>query len=188
MRLHRFLKEEVIDLRFDPLTKAAGSGRFYEEVEEEEEEEPLGEDGQPTRKQRWVQKVRILEGLVELLDKSGKITNPKKCLTDLKNRESKASTALGSGIALPHVRTPQAKGFCMAIAVAPDPGLWFDSIDEEPVRLFIPMVAPAYDDKFYLKVERALAAAFADGEEFRDSLLAATSPGEVVHLLSQIID
>jgi mannitol/fructose-specific phosphotransferase system IIA component (Ntr-type) len=125
---------------------------------------------------------------VGMLDKSGKITNPKKCLTDLKNRESKASTALGSGIALPHVRTPQAKGFCMAIAVAPDPGLYFDAIDEAPVRLFIPMVAPAYDDKFYLKVERALAGAFADGDEFRDAILAATTPGEVIHLLSGIID
>lgn len=187
MRLHRYLKQEMIDLHFDPLTTPAGSGRFAESsVEEEDAEEAEGEE--LTRRQRWDQKVRILEGLVDLLDKSGKVTNPRKCLTDLRNREAKASTALGSGIALPHVRTPQAKGFCMAIAVAPPPGLWFDAIDEEPVRLFIPMIAPAYDDKFYLKVERALAAAFADGDEFRDSILEATSPGEVIHLLSQIID
>src|SRR5687767_4349252 len=121
MRLHRFLKEEMIDLNFDPLAvSTAESGRFDSDrlqVDEDEEEQ----DGEPTKKQLWEQKVRILGGLVGLLDKSGKITNPKKCLTDLKNRESKASTALGSGIALPHVRTPQAKGFCMAIAVARAP-------------------------------------------------------------------
>jgi fructose PTS system EIIBC or EIIC component len=189
MRLHRYLKEEMIDLHFDPLTKAAGSGRFFESSIEDDDEPSPAPDEEPTKKQRWAQKVRILEGLVELLDKSGKITNPKKCLTDLRNREAKASTGIGSQIALPHVRTPQAKGFTMAIAVVHDPeGLWFDAIDEQPVRLFIPMVAPAYDDKFYLKVERALAGAFAQGDDFRDQLLAATRPSEVVHLLSQIID
>ena len=187
MRLHRYLKQEMIDLHFDPLTQAAESGRFADSsAEEADDEEADGEE--LTRRQLWDQKVRILEGCIELLDRSGKVTNPRKCLTDLRNREAKASTALGNGIALPHVRTPQAKGFCMAIAVAPPPGLWFDAIDEEPVRLFIPMIAPAYDDKFYLKVERALASAFADGDEFRDSILEATSPGEVIHLLSQIID
>ncbi len=187
MRLHRYLKQEMIDLHFDPLTQPAESGRFADASDEEADvEEADGEE--LTRRQLWDQKVRILEGCIELLDRSGKVTNPRKCLTDLRNREAKASTALGNGIALPHVRTPQAKGFCMAIAVAPPPGLWFDAIDEEPVRLFIPMIAPAYDDKFYLKVERALAGAFADGDEFRDSILEATSPGEVIHLLSQIID
>ena len=187
MRLHRFLKEDMIDLRFDPLAApTAESGRFDSE-RLQVEEEPEG-DGAPTAKQLWEQKVQILGGLVGLLDKSGKITNPRKCLTDLRNREAKASTALGGGIALPHVRTPQAKGFCMAIAVAADPGLYFDAIDEQPVRLFIPMVAPAYDDKFYLKVERALAGAFADGDAFRDAILAAQTPGEVIHLLSGIID
>ena len=188
MRLHRFLKEDMIDLRFDPLAvPTAESGRFdSERLQVDEDAEADGDE--PTKKQLWEQKVRILTGLVGLLDKSGKITNPKKCLTDLRNRESKASTALGNGIALPHVRTPQAKGFCMAIAVAAEPGLYFDAIDEAPVRLFIPMVAPAYDDKFYLKVERALAGAFAEGDDFRDALLAATTPGEVIHLLSGIID
>lgn len=184
MRLNRYLKEEMIDLHFDPLSREVGA---WDSAEDDDDEEP-GPDGEPTRRQLWDQKVRILEGLVDLLEKSGKVTNPRKCLTDLRNREAKASTALGQGIALPHVRTPQAKGFCMAIAVAPDPGLWFDAIDEEPVRLFIPMIAPAYDDKYYLKVERALAAAFADGDAFRDALLAAQSPGEVIHLLGQVLD
>jgi mannitol/fructose-specific phosphotransferase system IIA component (Ntr-type) len=189
MRLHRFLKEEMIDLHFDPLAAPrAEADRFDSERLQVEAEGEAEGDEEPTKKQLWEQKVHILGGLVGLLDRSGKITNPKKCLTDLRNREAKASTALGSGIALPHVRTPQAKGFCMAIAVAAEPGLYFDAIDEEPVRLFIPMVAPAYDDKFYLKVERALAAAFADGDGFRDAILEAQTPGEVIHLLSGIID
>ena len=36
---------------------------------------------------------------------------------------------------------------------------------DEPVRVFLPMVAPTYDDRFYLKVERALARALLDSTE-----------------------
>ena len=60
----------------------------------------------------------------------------------------------------------------------------------EPVRIFFPMVAPAYDDRFYLKVERALAAAFAhdDGDGLKDALLEAETAGEVIVLLRRFID
>ncbi len=102
------------------------------------------------------------------------------------NRERKATTGLGSGIAMPHVRTPQAKGFAMAVAVAKQ-GIAFDSVDGEPVKLFVAMVAPAYDDRFYLKVERDLAAAFANGAELRDQLAEASSKGELIRLLAKVV-
>ncbi len=191
MRLHRYLKQDMIDLAFDPLAAPATTAEDprFASAPAEEEDEGGGEDEEPTRRELWDQKVRILEGLVGLLDRSGRVTNPRKCLVDLRNREAKASTALGRGIAIPHVRTPQAKGFVLAVAVAPEPGLWFDAIDEEPVRLFLPMIAPSHDDRYYLKVERALAAAFADEDDpLRDQLLEAASPGEVIKLLADRLD
>lgn len=191
MRLHRFIKEECVDLAFDPLSEPSPdwddhSVEAGELPESSSEEEPEEEDQSPRK--LWASKVRILEGLVELLERSGKVGNPRKLLTDLRNREAKATTGLGDGIAMPHVRTSQARGFAMAVAVAPEPGLYFAAVDEEPVRLFVAMVAPAHDDKFYLKVERALAGAFARDEELRDALLAAESAGEVLRLLSDVID
>lgn len=194
MRLHRFIKEECVALWFDPLSEPGPDWDDYsveagelplssEDLQEEDEEE---EDLSPRK--LWAIKVRILEGLVELLAKSGKVSNPRKLLTDLRNREAKATTGLGDGIAMPHVRTNQARGFAMAVAIAPEPGLYFAAVDDEPVRVFVAMVAPAHDDKFYLKVERALAAAFARGPELREALLEADSPGEVLRLLSDLID
>ncbi|MGE0707308.1 MAG: PTS sugar transporter subunit IIA [Planctomycetota bacterium] len=182
MRLNRFLKEENIDLDFDPLAGLP--------IPEEEEGLELHE---LSPRQQWRRKEVVLERLVELLEPSGRITNPRKCLTDLRNREAKASTGIGRGIAMPHVRTPQAKDFAIGVAITPPPGVWFDSIDDEPVRLFFPMVAPAYNDKYYRKVEKALADAFTredeDGEGgLYEQLLRAEDPGEVIYLLGQALD
>ena len=131
--------------------------------------------------------------LVELLEPSGRITNPRKCLTDLRNREAKASTAMRLGIAMPHVRTAQAKDFVFGVAIVPEPGLWFDAIDDMPVRIFFPMVAPTYKDRYYRKVEKELAEAFLrEPDDFegglREQLLACEEPGEVIYLLSSLLD
>jgi len=178
MRLHRYVKEENIDLAFDPL------GTFADPDAEREDPEDM-----PQFRRFEEEKVPVLKKLVELLEPSGRITNPKKCLTDLRNREAKATTALGLGIAMPHVRTPQAKDFAFGVAITPSPGIWFDAVDDEPVRIFFPMVAPNYKDKYYRKVEKALAEALLDEEDnLRDALLEAKTKGEVIHALARLID
>jgi mannitol/fructose-specific phosphotransferase system IIA component (Ntr-type) len=178
MRLTRYLKEEQIDLDFSP------------ELPERPEVED-GQDAPHPDRLLWADKEAILSALVTLLERSGSVSNRKKLLGDLVNRERKATTGLGRGIALPHVRTPNAKGFAIAIARAPEPGLDWQAVDGEPVRLFVAMVAPNYDDKFYLRVEQSLAAAFARGEDegwgLREELLEATEAGEVVRLLAREI-
>lgn len=172
MRLNRYLKEDQVDLAFSPALPARP-----------EDEDP---DAPPGPRQLWAEKEAILDALVTLLEKSGNVANRRKLLNDLLNRERKATTGLGGKIAMPHVRTQQAKHFAMAVAVVrAEEGLGFDAVDGEPVRVFIAMVAPAYDDRFYAKVERDLAAAFARGPELVEELLAATNPGEVIRILSK---
>ena len=53
------------------------------------------------------------------------------------------------------------------------------------MRAFIAMVAPAYDDRLYVKVERDLAAAFARGPELLEELVAAQSAGELIRVLQR---
>jgi mannitol/fructose-specific phosphotransferase system IIA component (Ntr-type) len=184
MRLHRYLKEENIDLDFRPL-----EGTEFDPAREEEQDE---ESPEMTEGRRFKRKVVILERLVDLLVPSGKITNVRKCVTDLRNREAKATTGFGQGVAMPHVRTPQAKDFAIGVAIAPEPGLDFEALDEQPVRIFLPMVAPPYSDKFYRKVEQAFAQAFLDEDEagygLRQRLLEARTPGEVILALRDLID
>lgn len=85
----------------------------------------------------WTRKETILSELVDLLDKSGKVGNKKKLLIDFVNREKKATTGIGHGIALPHIRTMQAKEFILGLARSSE-GYDFDSMDGELVHLFLP--------------------------------------------------
>jgi mannitol/fructose-specific phosphotransferase system IIA component (Ntr-type) len=189
MRLHRYLKEDNIDLDFRPFETEPEwhPGHVHQHELDEDEDENVENQ---TPGQRFRKKVVILDHLVRLMENGGRISNPKKCLTDLRNREAKASTGLGLGMAMPHVRTPQAKDFSIGVAITPSPGLPFDAIDGEPVRIFFPMVAPRHKDRFYRKVERALAGAFADEDDmsFRDALLGAESPGEVICLMRERVE
>lgn len=147
-----------------------------------EMETSFTEDEEPsegvTERRRFDRKEEILGECVKLLDCSGKICNPSKLLTDLINREKKATTGLGQGIAVPHVRTMQARDLVIGICRSQE-GYDFEALDHKPVHLFIPMAAPPYDDTLYLRVFKELAGMFQyDG--FYDSIMAANTPYEVI--------
>lgn len=164
MRLTRYLRPAQtkleLDTRPDPETQAEWS---------------------PERVTAWI-KESVLAELADLLEISGKVGNKNKLLTDMINRERKATTALGHGVAVPHVRTLQAKEFVMAFARSTD-GLEFEAPDHKPVHFFLAIVAPPYDDELYLKVYRQIAMLFRQ-EEFVTQLLEAPDIHTIIKLLS----
>jgi len=165
VNIRRFLRVESIRLTMT----TSGTPR-----EDEEPDSP-----------RFLQRVResVLRELVDLLEASGQVGNPNRLFTDLYNREKKASTALGAGVAMPHVRTIQAKSFTMALGRAPQ-GLPFYAPDEEPVRLFFALVSPPYEDKTYLRVYQHLGHVLLDAER-KEWLLSSTDPTEVLRVLEE---
>ncbi len=128
---------------------------------------------------------RIREGVInevcELLVETGEVANPARLFRDLHNREKKAVTAVGHGVAFPHVRTLQVKSFVMAFGRSPE-GLPFEAPDGESVHLFFAMAAPPYDDRTYLKVYKALASLILDPEH-HELFLAAKEPSEILRAL-----
>lgn len=130
----------------------------------------------------WSVKSAILQELVGLLDASGKVSNPKRLFHDLENRERKATTGIGGGIAIPHVRTMQAKDFTICFARC-TPGIYFNSLDGEPVHFFFGVVAPPYRDKLYLEVYKKVGQVFGT-EDAREALLAAADEHEVIRIVS----
>lgn len=66
-------------------------------------------------------------------------------------RERLYSTALGQGVAMPHVRLPGLKRFSVVLARSRE-GVEFSSPDGEKVRLFLLIVGPAEDKDRYLKL------------------------------------
>jgi mannitol/fructose-specific phosphotransferase system IIA component len=132
----------------------AGSMRFELETralppasadDEEEPPDPLGDKNLDRVREQ------VIAELADLLDASGAVSNRNRLFTDLFNREKKACTAIGDGIAIPHVRTIQARRFIMAFARSGE-GLPFRAPDDEPVYLFFAMVSPPYEDRMYLRV------------------------------------
>lgn len=162
MNLSRYMSENLIRLEMST------------------EIEPL-QNGNSFEKWRGQAKEKILEELVELLDSGARIGNRTRLLTDFINRERKATTALGHGVAVPHIRSLQAKDFMIGFARSTD-GYEFDSPDDQPVHLFFVMAAPPYDDTLYLKAFRSLSELLHD-ESFRQELMSLESPGEVIRAI-----
>jgi len=142
--------------------------------------EPLVEGASQTK---WLQeaKAQILDELVGVLENGSRIGNRTKLVLDFVNREKKATTAIGYGVAIPHIRSLQAKDFTLGFARSTT-GFDFDSLDGEPTHLFFIMAAPPYDDNLYLKVFKALAEML-QYESFREELMSVQSPGEVIRAL-----
>lgn len=147
--------------------------------------EPPADGEEKTRRQRRDDKEQILDELVALLEKSGKVGNRTKLLTDFINRERKASTGIGHGIAIPHIRTYQARELVIAIARSAD-GYDFDALDGQPVHLFFVMAAPSYgDEALYLRVFKALAEVLRF-DYFRERLMTVGSEYEMIRAFSEM--
>jgi mannitol/fructose-specific phosphotransferase system IIA component (Ntr-type) len=126
----------------------------------------------------------ILSECVDLLALSGRVANKHKLLVDLLNREKKATTAIGRGIVIPHVRSMQAKELIIGIACSRD-GYDFDAIDGKLSHIFIPMAAPPYDDNLYLKVFKSLAEMF-HTNGFYDRIMTAQAPYDVIRIIQEL--
>jgi len=169
MKIRKYLDEASIDLDLD-----VGAADLDPEMAPE--------------KRLRILKERCIERIADLLDASDRTGKVGKLYLDLLNREKKATTALGGGIAMPHVRSRQARGLVMAVALSRE-GIDFGAPDGRPVRIFIALVAPAHDDRLYLRAVQQLAELFVEqpGEWGpKEALLHAEETEDVYWALSGI--
>ncbi len=132
----------------------------------------------------WSIKELVLEELAGLVGAAGRIGNVHKLYLDLVNREKKATTGLAYGVAIPHVRTREAREFLMAFARC-TPGIPFDSLDGGMAHLFFVFVAPPYDDTLYLRIYKQMAEAFTFHDAAR-AFMEAQDEGEILRALKAI--
>lgn len=165
MHISRYLSEERVKLEMTTIT------------------EPLVNGGS-IDKWRQTAKAIILEELVDLLEQGNRLGNKTKLVLDFVNREKKATTAIGLGVAIPHIRSMQAKEFTIAFARSSQ-GYDFDALDKQPVHLFFIMAAPPYDDNLYLKAFKSLAEML-QHQSFREQLMNLKSPGELIRAIKSM--
>lgn len=164
--IHRHLFPETILLDLDAYLDVPGD---YSELSE---------------KERRLFKESVLGVLVKLFERTGSIVNASKCLIDLVNRESRASTAMGNNIAIPHVRTLQARDFLVSV-MRSDRGIYFDGPEGEMTHIFIGILAPPYADRDYLRFLSLISRAFASGG-LKEDLMKAGDVKEVMGVFCRI--
>ena len=137
-------------------------------------------------RKKWVLSVKeaLLSELIDIFDPTGRIGNKNKLFLDFLNREKKASTGIGSGFAIPHIRSMQAKEFMIGYARSTE-GYEFDAIDDKPVNHFFIMMAPPYEDNLYLKVFKALSEMIMF-DSLGDKLMQAEQPYDVIMAMREL--
>lgn len=96
-------------------------------------------------------KEEVLNKMVELMAKSGKITDVEAYRRGVFAREEEGTTGIGEGIAIPHCKSDAVKAPGLAALVVPD-GVEFEALDGEPVRILFLIAAPNSEDNVHLDV------------------------------------
>jgi fructose-specific phosphotransferase system IIA component len=86
-------------------------------------------------------KVEAITELVQVLAASGSVTDAKKVLDAVLERESTRTTGIGNGLAIPHGKTTGASELVMAIGKPSQP-IDFQSIDGRPVTIIWMLSSP----------------------------------------------
>lgn len=102
--------------------------------------------------------------------------------TEILKREELMSTAIGRGIAIPHVRLSSVTDLVMSVGICKSPVIDFQTIDDVPVQLLI-MIAAAYNQHSYYLQTLGFLSSKLKNAELRDALLKSTDPEAAYKLL-----
>jgi PTS system nitrogen regulatory IIA component len=123
-----------------------------------------------------------LVALAENLAGAPQIKNRQELVAEILRREELMSTAIGRGIAIPHVRLSSVTDLVVSVGVSQVDIIDFQSLDDMPVRLLF-MIAAAYNQHaYYLQTLSFFSSKLKNGD-LRASLTAAKTPQEVYSLL-----
>jgi mannitol/fructose-specific phosphotransferase system IIA component (Ntr-type) len=127
----------------------------------------------------------VIEELVGAMDKAGRLGkgNADKIARSVIKRENEASTGMGKGIAVPHVKHKAVKDVIAAIGQS-GKGVDFSALDKQPVYSVILLVSPADNPEKHLqameKIFRHL-----QQEKFRKFLRQSQTAAQIEDLLKE---
>lgn len=128
-------------------------------------------------------KKEALDQMVDLMAKSGKISDTEAYRKLVYAREEESTTGIGDGIAIPH-----GKGDCVSrpglAAMVIKDGVDFEALDKAPVSLMFLIAAPNTEDNVHLDVLSKLSVLLMD-EKFADALRNAGSAEEFLAIIDR---
>lgn len=126
-------------------------------------------------------KKEVLDKMVDLMVKSGKIRDVEIYRKGVYAREEEGTTGIGEGIAIPHCKSDAVTKPGLAAMVVPE-GVDFDSLDGEKVNLIFLIAAPNTEDNVHLDVLSKLSVLLMD-ENFTNSLKNAKTVEEFLSVI-----
>ena len=122
--------------------------------------------------------------LSQVLATAPQVKNAAELTQEILKREELMSTAIGRGIAIPHVRLASVTDLVMAVGVCKKPIEDFQTFDDEPVNLLF-MIAAAYNQhSYYLKTISHFSAKLKDSD-LRAAISTSSSEQEIYTLLTR---
>jgi len=123
-----------------------------------------------------------LLALADTLAKAPQVKNRQELAAELIKREGLMSTAIGRGIAIPHVRLSSVTDLVVAIGISQSDIIDFQTLDDQPVRLLF-MIAAAYNQHAYYLQTLSFFSAKLKNKDLRTALLGAKTPQDAYNLL-----
>ncbi|MGI9295211.1 MAG: PTS IIA-like nitrogen regulatory protein PtsN [Pseudomonadales bacterium] len=111
-----------------------------------------------------VSKKRVLEHIANVICADQTQFNSRHIFDALIAREKLGSTALGSGIAIPHCRLNRCNNCYGTLITLADDGVDFDAIDNNPVDLLFVLLVPEAANEEHLQILAELARLFSDAD------------------------
>ncbi|GBU28845.1 PTS system, IIA component [Treponema sp. R8-4-B8] len=123
-----------------------------------------------------------LLALAENLAAAPQVKNRQELSTEILKREELMSTAIGCGIAIPHVRLSSITDLVVSVGVSRANIVDFQPLDDEPVRLVF-MIAAAHNQHAYYLQTLSWFSTRLKNKKLRDSILQAQTEQQVYDLL-----
>jgi len=123
-----------------------------------------------------------LLALADNLANAPQVKNRQELAAEILKREELMSTAIGRGIAIPHVRLSSVTDLVVSVGISQSDIIDFQTLDDQPVRLLF-MIAAAYNQHAYYLQTLSYFSTKLKNKDLRGSLLQAKTPTEVYGLL-----
>ena len=126
-------------------------------------------------------KVEAITEIIDLLNANGELTDPKKVLDSVLDREATRTTGIGNGLAIPHGKCAGTNHLVMAIGKPAQP-IEFQAIDGRPVTIVWMLASPPEMTSPHIQA-LARISRLMTMEDFRNRIYAAQSAPEIYDLL-----
>ncbi|MDR0402327.1 MAG: PTS sugar transporter subunit IIA [Treponema sp.] len=133
----------------------------------------------------YAAKKDALLAMAENLAGAPQVKNRQELAEEILRREELMSTAIGRGIAIPHVRLASVTDLVVSVGISKTKITDFQPLDDEPVRLLF-MIAAAYNQHAYYLQTLSFFSARLKNKDLRSSLLASRTEAEAYGLLTKV--